>query len=537
MIRNLLHTMMMLAVAFLLGAATSNISKANNDCGFEISTADNTWSFTAEPGKESVRYLTVANTTDGDITIVTRQTGSEAFSITMQHDVLHKGDTAIITITYHAGANSVAGTVSQGSLFISRMGLDCSKNLTLQGKVINTTGGGGGDKIDSLVADPGSVAFGQIALGSEACKDVYVVNKSKQVIVITSWSICDGGAFHATAGFDGADTIEAGKNAKFTICFTPDSIHKEYGCNLTVNYTTSGGDRHLVVKLSGALKPKEGNNGGGTTTTTCLRTEQGDGFHDPILFGTSSDRNLILINNTGAAITVTTDSLGCEDQRAFALTGQLPMTIAAHSTAKFSYTFTPFARSNGEVQKTFVACVYFRAEGDSMKCDGQYVVGKLIGYTNQDVDKHTDDTVARPLFPDEKRTLALESHGEIATKTFTFTNNLTVDATVKSITLQSGQYFTITSTNPTPTPFVFHPSDVLTVTLSYTANDKALHTDKLIIDADHALAANEFDLQGINGAGSKRSQCRPSRCRDRHLAKPNDDQCHCKLDRRSFGKR
>ncbi len=497
MIRNLLHSFLILTLAFVFGALSTNVSKAA--CGLTISTNDTEWTFSAEASHETTRYLTVTNTSDGDITFVARLDGSEAFSVSPAHETLHKGDTATIAITFKPGANST-GTLSS-TLTVSVDGGDCHKILKLSGTVKATTGGGGGDHIDSLIADPGTFSFGEIAAGTTVCKTVHVVNKNAVAIVISSWHICDNGLFTASSDIALPFTLAAGASTTFSICFTPDSIHKEASCSLTVNYSIPSKNvdgKVLTVTFSGSLKGTT--NGGGTTTMSCLRTEQGDGFRDPILLGTSADRNLILINNTGASITVTSDSLGCEDKAAFALTSQLPMTIAAHSTAKFTYTFTPFARANGEVQKTFNACVIFRAEGDSMKCDGQYVVGKLIGYSNQDVAKHTDDTVARPLFPEEKRTLALESHGEIATKTFTFTNNLTVDATVKSISLQSGQYFAITSTNPTPTPFVLHPNDVLTVTLSYTANDKAVHTDKLIIDADHALAANEFDLQGVNSA-------------------------------------
>ena len=51
-------------------------------------------------------------------------------------------------------------------------------------------------------------------------------------------------------------------------------------------------------------------------------------------------------------------------------------------------------------------------------------------------------------------------------------------------------------------PFVLHPNDVLTVTLVYTATDNLVLHDKLIIDANHALLANEFDVQGVKAATS-----------------------------------
>lgn len=499
MIRNLLHSFLILTLAFVFGALSTNVSKAN--CGLTISTDDTEWSFSAEPSHETTRYLTITNTSDGDITFIARLEGSEAFSVSPAHETLHKGDTATIAITFKPGANATG--ILTSILTVGVDGTDCHKTLKLSGTVKGTNSGGG-NHIDSLIADPGTFSFGAVAAGTTVCKTVHVVNKNSVAIVVSSWHICDNGLFTASSDIVLPFTIASGASTTFTICFTPDTIHKEASCSLTVNYSIPSKQldgKVLTLGFSGSLKGTT-NGGGDHPTTSCLKIEQGDGFHDGIVLGASANRTLTLINNTGASITVTADSLGCEDQRAFSLTAQLPITIAAHSTATFSYTFTPFARSNGELQSTFIACLFLTANGDSMKCDGHYVVGKLVGYSHHDNDVHTDDTTARPMFPTEKRTLAIESNGTNPTKTFTFTNNLTVDATVKSITLQTGQFFAIQSTNPTPTPFVLHPNDVLTVTLVYTATDNLVHHDKLIIDADHALLANEFDVQGVKAATS-----------------------------------
>ncbi|MFI5263727.1 MAG: T9SS type A sorting domain-containing protein, partial [Candidatus Kapaibacterium sp.] len=113
---------------------------------------------------------------------------------------------------------------------------------------------------------------------------------------------------------------------------------------------------------------------------------------------------------------------------------------------------------------------------------------------------NTTDTVVRPLFPTEPRTLGLEGNGATVSTTFYFSNNLNVDCTVNKVYLASGIYFKISSTNPSPTPFVLHPGDNLSVVVTYTATDNHVHHDSLMIDANHNLKAQGFELQGVQVA-------------------------------------
>ncbi|MBS1903337.1 MAG: choice-of-anchor D domain-containing protein [Bacteroidetes bacterium] len=357
------------------------------------------------------------------------------------------------------------------------------------------SGNGGGGTSDGLVADPGEYSFGALAAGASACKDIVITNhSSSQSIVITGWTSCDGQQFSLRPSFSGNDTLAPGSSITITMCYTASSTAGSAKCNLTVNYTIGSATKQLVVGF-GATSQGSNNSG-----DACLRTEQTAGYKDPIVIGASANRALQLINKTGADITITNDSVACEDARAFTLTSSLPITVPAHGTANLNYTFTPFALNNGDPKGVYSGCVIFWLSGDSITC--HEAKGTLVGFAVHDADTHTNDTVIRELYPNEPRVISIESHGDRPTKTFTFTNNLTVDVTVNGVTLKNGTYFQIQSTTPATTPFVLHPSDNMTVTVIYTANDKDVHYDTLVINSTHNLLGTGFQLQGVRAATS-----------------------------------
>ena len=80
---------------------------------------------------------------------------------------------------------------------------------------------------------------------------------------------------------------------------------------------------------------------------------------------------------------------------------------------------------------------------------------------------------------------------------------------VNNIYLDDATYFTIASTDPSPTPFVLHPGDRLTTVITYIATDQLVHHAHLMIDADHQLQSTSFDLQGVQLAAASVSNSLP----------------------------
>jgi len=191
--------------------------------------------------------------------------------------------------------------------------------------------------------------------------------------------------------------------------------------------------------------------------------------------------------------------LGCEDKNAFsALSSQFPITIAAHSEANFSYTFTPFG-VGGNSKNVYEGCVFFTLSGDSINCS--IVRGVLVGYGAHD---HID-SMPHPMFPGntgDKGILGIEASGVRPTKTFVFQNNLSVSAIVSSVTIdQAGPYFEVQSVHPEVLPATIKPGDLFSVTVALIATDGKEHEATLQIHADHALQENsQFILQGWNSS-------------------------------------
>lgn len=447
-----------------------------------------------EAGHDTCRYITVTNTTHSTVIITSWTHCDNAdFSVVASFegkDTLAAGAAAHFKVCYKANALHPEPTCT---ITIHYLDLDPLS----EGQIVISFGGsvhssnGGGDAI--VVADPHEFSFGAVDAGSTLCHDVVVKNKGTAAVVITNWAICDNKDFSVTPGFDHHfDTLAAGGSMTFKICYTPHEANLHATCNLTVHYSSldPAGSGSVVISF-----------GGNSITNTqhdssCLRTEQGENFHDAIVVGGTADHTLYLINNSSNAITVNSATIAGTDAGVFSISSTLPIIVPANSkNTTLNYTFAPTTNSKAE----FTATVSLSLSGDNLSCHS--ADGHLIGYIVHN--SNTTDSVVRPLFPSEHRTLGIEgSANHKASMSFYFTNNLTVDCTVNKIYLADGTYFIISSTTPTPTPFVLHPGDNLTVVVTYTATDNLVHHDHLMIDANHNLQAQDFDLQGLNVAAS-----------------------------------
>src|SRR4051812_9389269 len=119
-------------LALLLSLTLAEEAKAN-DCGFSLSSNDQTWSFTAYPGTSQSRTLIITNTSTSSLTLNLAVSGSEAFGINHNHITLGAGDTTSVVITFHPG--STASGIVTGYLTITKDGTDCHATLGLSGTV------------------------------------------------------------------------------------------------------------------------------------------------------------------------------------------------------------------------------------------------------------------------------------------------------------------------------------------------------------------------------------------------------------------
>lgn len=474
---------LMLSVLFL----HSQSARANG-CGFSIN-AD-AIIIETQMGALGTKSITVTNTTDAQITLILRLDNSSFTFPGGEADtaILEAGASKEITITYTPNsAGKVIGTLS-----IVNSGANCEKKFTIYGKTSDIP-----NNSDGLICDPQSFSFGAVKKDVKLCKTVYVKNNTDQKIaLISNWALKIANAeITITPEFARDVVLNPGEKLAFEICYTPDGSHEGMEDGLVITYSMDNGITVKTLMVSFYGKLDQGSNTGGDKL--CLYTEQGDNYRDPVIIGGSAEHTLYLINNSDHDMTVTGATVTGEDAAVFTITSTFPIVVPAHTkNITLNYTFTPAGPMLGADKTVFYAYVKLAITNDTTTCES--TTGKLIGFRVTDKkDNNTTDTVIRPLFPDEKRTLGMESNGKMAEKSFYFVNNLDVDATVNKIYLAEGTYFTITSTNPTPTPFVLHPGDKLTVIVKYSATDNLVHYDKLMIEADHQLVSTEFDLQAV----------------------------------------
>ncbi|HET9136937.1 MAG TPA: choice-of-anchor D domain-containing protein [Candidatus Kapabacteria bacterium] len=410
---------------------------------------------------------------------------------------LAPGDSIVFTICYTPDSAHASASCNLTLHFkVGDSNDDHTRVISFAGSRKASDNNTGGDH-NILWSDPREFNFGSVALGHDSCRTVWLINPdSNSTIVITGATHCDGHNFTFSPS-NMQDTLAPGQSKQITICYTPDSVHSTSTCSLTINYITlnpTSDGHHLTISFGGSKASNDNNH----SSDACMHTEQGSGYHDGVVLGASANRTLRLINPTGASITVTADSLSCSDHEAFsALSSQFPITIAAHSEANFSYTFTPFG-VNGNSKNVYEGCVFFTVDGDSINCS--IVRGVLIGYGAHD---HVD-SLPHPMFPNgDKGVLGIEANGVRPTKTFAFQNNLAVPATVSGVTIdQDGNFFEVQSVHPEVLPATIKPGDIFSVTIALVATDGKLHKATLKINADHALAAQEFELQGWNSSAA-----------------------------------
>jgi hypothetical protein len=231
---------------------------------------------------------------------------------------------------------------------------------------------------------------------------------------------------------------------------------------------------------------------------SCVEIQYASNCQDFVIAGATAEHTLFLNNNTDSDISVTDAVISGSDSDVFSISSSLPLQVPAHSqNTALNYNFTPANSLNTVVE----AALALTVSGNSISCTSIY--WKLLGQVQQtkvDANGNNIAPTIQSLFPTEKHTLAIESNGPNGSVVFRFKNNLTVDATINSISLNDGTNFSATPVAPLTTPFTVHPGDNFSAKIVFSGKDKLIHYDKLMIDANHQILPVTFDLEGINAA-------------------------------------
>ncbi len=124
---------------------------------------------------------------------------------------------------------------------------------------------------------------------------------------------------------------------------------------------------------------------------------------------------------------------------------------------------------------------------------------------------NVNDTSTHTLFGGGRQSIVVKSHGQQATVTFTFKNNLTSSVTISNTALASGRNFTIVSGAPTRyKPAKLAAGASISLTIAFNAADNSVHTDQLVIQSNSAQTLNSITIQGQQVAAASVANSLPA---------------------------
>jgi hypothetical protein len=176
----------------------------------------------------------------------------------------------------------------------------------------------------SLVANPPSLVFGNVAVGGSSSLDFILTNQGTSAITISRQTIPPE---FAVSGPSLPISLAAGQNATFQVTFTPKwrgSVDKRFS-------VTNADEPIFSVPLSGT--------GGGTGAALLSVTPATLSFGSVTVGDTGTQAGTL--KATGGSVTISGASLGSSR---FSLSGiTLPLTLGAGQSASFDVIFTPQA--------------------------------------------------------------------------------------------------------------------------------------------------------------------------------------------------
>ena len=223
--------------------------------------------------------------------------------------VLQAGQSTSFTATFTPAS---AGSVT-GSIAVASNASNPSLNIPLSGAGV-TAG--------SLAANPVSLSFGAVQVGSTQTKSEVISNSGGSSITISNMSLT-GTGFTAN-GLAMPMTLTAGQSLTFSIAFAPQSAASVSG---SLSFTA--GNSNLSIALSGSGSSP------GQLSVAPATANFGN-----VTVGQSSNQTATL-TASGASVTI---SSAASNNAEFTLSGlPLPLTLNAGQSASFTLTFTPQA--------------------------------------------------------------------------------------------------------------------------------------------------------------------------------------------------
>ncbi|MHB8485878.1 MAG: choice-of-anchor D domain-containing protein [Candidatus Acidiferrales bacterium] len=187
----------------------------------------------------------------------------------------------------------------------------------------------------ALSANPPSVAFGNVVVGSSANQSFTLTNSGTANVTVSQVSISNGS--FGIVGLSLPTTIAAGQSVTVQLQFAPQAVGSATG---TASVTNNSSNSPISVALTG------------TGIVSGISASPTSAAFGNVAVGANSNQSVVLKNTDTSSITI---SQATASGAGFSLSGlSLPLTLNAGSSATFTATFAPTAAgpASGSIQIT-----------------------------------------------------------------------------------------------------------------------------------------------------------------------------------------
>jgi hypothetical protein len=261
-------------------------------------------------GSSQSQSVTITNAGGSAVTITTATATGTGFTVSGLATplTLTPGQSSGFTVTFSPQA---AGSASGSLALASNI---ANVNLALTGS---------GQAVGSLGANPASIAFGSVQLGSNQAQTITLTNSGSSSVVISQ--ISASGTGFSLNGTSTPVTLGAGLSTTFTVTFTPSAAGAATG---NVAITSTATNPSLSVGLSGT----------GVTAGTLAASPTSIGFGS-VQVGNTQSQTERLTNSGGSILHISTATV---TGAGFGTSGlSVPTTLNAGQSLTFNVTFTP----------------------------------------------------------------------------------------------------------------------------------------------------------------------------------------------------
>ena len=265
-------------------------------------------------GQSSSQNVTLTNSGNADLTLNLATISGSGFG--MSGLSLPRTLTASQSLTFSVQFTPSSTAAASGSIQFTDNAPGSPQTLTMTGSAVAAN--------STLTANPGSVNFGNVVVGSTSTQTITLTNSG--TVSVTVNQVSTTGAGFSTSGITAGQSIAAGGSASFTARFAPTAAGTASG-NITL--TTSAANPTVSIALSG------------TGTQGTLAANPSSINFGSLLVGSSGSVSVTLSNPGTAPVAISAASI---TGSSFSMAGlTVPQSINPGQTSSFTVTFSPTA--------------------------------------------------------------------------------------------------------------------------------------------------------------------------------------------------